>query len=216
MTIRDANNDTTEKRLADLEAKVEELSRKTFVNLAVTDVATNVKSLEIGPDATNSNRSHIQIRDSAGNVILANDTVAGWGYSAPNTMYPMYPNNSSAATQQTTAGQATTYIGRIRVNCPKLTVGALAESSGGGGSAGGDYKIMYSLPATPNTLIQIGATASLTGVGYQYFYYERTVIFPSNLFGQLIWLQLQCGMTSGVGAGNWVANTPSYVFGSGA
>lgn len=75
--------------LARLWAEAREFERRTFSNVAVT-LPGGVKVVEVTPIPP-GDRSDVVIRDSADNVLLRNDTVAGWGLSQPQTGCPVYP-----------------------------------------------------------------------------------------------------------------------------
>src|ERR1700758_4609501 len=85
-------------RLADLQRQIDELGRKTFSNLSVTDSVTQNSVLKINQDSSNNNASRVTIRDSSNDIIFQNDTVAGWGYTAPNIAYSVVPFNMLSAT----------------------------------------------------------------------------------------------------------------------
>lgn len=216
MTNTPDDKDGLVDRIAKLEAKVAEMGRKTFNNLTVTDAGTTNAVLQIDKDAANANRARLRIRDSAGDVIMANDTTSGWGYAVPNVVYPMYPNNSSPATQITTAGFQTTYIGAIVVNCPRLNIGMLVESSGGAGGATCQAYPAWGLsPLVGGTWNQVGPTQSVSGTGYQFTRVGTTLLWPSNMFGQTVWLRMYANLSAGAGGGNWVSCTPTYLYGAG-
>lgn len=211
------NKDDLVARIAKLEAKVDEINRKTLSNISVTDPTTQIKTLEIGQDAANSNRSFIKIRDTAGGIIMANDTVAGWGASAPNISYSLYPWNSWSAVQITSAGFQTTYTGQIFINMPRINFRMNREISGGGVLSTASMKVSWYQGANYATRTQMGATQSFpSATGYRAAESPLTYLWPSNMLGQYVYVVFEASLDTGAGGGNWCANTPIYLVGAGA
>jgi hypothetical protein len=99
-----AQNDD-EAQLQNLWNQAREFERRTFSNVSVTG-ASGVKLLEVTPLPSDPSRTQVVVRDYAGDELLKNDTVAGWGLAAPINGYPAY------ATQPSTNGFETTFTER--------------------------------------------------------------------------------------------------------
>lgn len=218
MTNTPSNKDDLANRVSNLEAHIEEIVRKTLSNLSVTDPGTGNKVFQIDQDTANSNRSRITMRDSAGDIIMQNDTVSGWGYAHPNVTYAMYPFNSFAATQITSAGFQTTYRGAITINLPRLNWSFLAEAqTGTAGNVSGDFRVAWNTTGNGlDPMTQMGSTQTIPAApGYRSQRFNDTYLWPSNMYGQVVFLFFQASQTAGVGGGSWIANTPNHIVGAG-
>lgn len=79
--------------LARLTLQAREWERRTFSNVTVA-TSGGVNILEVTPIPPTKARSKVVIRDDSGDAILQNDTVAGWGLTAPvsgMSAYPAFP-----------------------------------------------------------------------------------------------------------------------------
>lgn len=95
-----ATSEDQEAWLADQWQRAREYARRTFSNMAVTS-PTGVRLLEVTPLTSDPNKSLVAVRDSFGNDLLRNDTVAGWGLASPRngyTPYPAWPAVQTAST----------------------------------------------------------------------------------------------------------------------
>jgi hypothetical protein len=84
-----------EQRLADVEARLDELARKDLSNAVVGQGGRfravyndGTESILIGLDPV-SGKQKIRISDPAGNVLIESDTDAGWGFKRPIVNLPM-------------------------------------------------------------------------------------------------------------------------------
>lgn len=94
--MKTPSDDALIKRLAAAEARLQELSRKTLSTLAVSDPTSSTSVLTVQPDALNSSRPQITIRDTTGNALFQNDTAGGaWGLRAPLRMYNGCPTGNT-------------------------------------------------------------------------------------------------------------------------
>jgi len=86
--MKTPSDDALIKRLAAAEARLQELSRKTFSTLAVSDPTSSTSVLTVQPDTLNAGRPQITIRDTTGGVLFQNDTAGNaWGLRAPLRIY---------------------------------------------------------------------------------------------------------------------------------
>lgn len=82
--------DDDEARLQRLWDEAREFERRTLSNVSVTG-DSGERLLEVTPLPSDPARSQVTVRDYAGDELLKNDTVAGWGLAAPLNGYPVYP-----------------------------------------------------------------------------------------------------------------------------
>lgn len=199
------NKDDLVARLAKLEDKLDEINRKTLNNISVTDPSTQVKMLEIDQDAAHSNRARIRIRDSAGDVLLNNDTVTGWGLAAPQIPYAMYPFDSRSPLRNTGGSYGIFWNSGQNIYSPKITYAFTLEISSGGT---GQFKFTWFNNAVETTIFEVSLTTTNNN-------YQGTYTFPSNIWGAGTSLNAYCRVSAGVDGTRFAAITPFYVLSGG-
>lgn len=190
------------KRIAALDAAIDEYERKTLSNLAVTDPITGIKMLVVDRDPSN-NAPRITVKDSTGNILLLNDTAgAQWGLRAPLYTGAPYMDNSFSASQNTTVTDKINWKIAFPISSQKTLLRYFWERSFTG-SKTGTWALRWA-PWGTTTYTDILPAFSQTGTGYAFSgYNETTYAWPSNMFGQVVelsgWSKL-----SVAGSNDWV------------
>lgn len=193
-------------RLTALELKVDNMGRRVPNSLVVGDLGDGDYKFSTDPDQT-------AIRDEAGDVIIADDNVTGWGLTQPNLEVPFIQFNSDAATQNNVRDgvfRINYYIGHI-INHPKLSFGASVQISNPGGGATLGWRTCWypSIPLSSPTVM--GTATGLTGGAGAGYLENATYTWPTNMFGQLIYLTYESSISGGA-SGDWVSAAPSYFY----
>lgn len=159
----------------------------------------------------------VTIRDSTGNEVFSNTTASDWGITQPNLQSAFYPVNSDTATQNNTVDSAyyAKYLSGHIINHARVNFGVVCSVSGGG--ATGKYRVRWYTGHPGNGGNPSGGTlmAERTGIAQGSYIDGYTYDWPSNMFGQLVYIAYEVGLTSGVGGSDWVSATPSHFFGQG-
>lgn len=164
-----------------------------------------------GVERLNVARSDVTIRDANNNAIFQNVTSSGWGITKPDLPYSMYPYAWWDSVAALGTSWQTTWLFRIPINHPKLAWGFQTVCILG--SSVGDVRLSWntaSPPATefdwPGNLIfaRTGMTANIQ------IRDAGTFTWPSDMFGDQVWIWLEVRRTSGTGT---VAATPMYFYG---
>lgn len=184
--------------IAALHKRIDELERKTFSNLAVTDTS-GVRRLTVGTDG-------VTIRDSQGGIILSNNNTSGWGNNFPTTSVPMYQwNDLLDPTNQVKtvgAGYSTMWIGYFYVSHPKVQI--LASQQVSGGTANGGYQVTWYDPTTGIDTVMFTSAARAAG---QYAD-NASFTLPSSTHNRIIGVRFGVRLTAGVGGVDWCAASP--------
>ena len=152
----------------------------------------------------------VTIRDANNNAVFSNVTSSGWGITKPDLPYSMYPNIPWEAVMVEFNGSSyqTLWLMRIPVNHPKLAYGIYSDAVFGGF---GQTHFRWSTTAPADfdpsgTLIYDSGAMSPPTVKRD----TGTYNWPSDMFGDQVYLFLTARMTSG---GGRVAVMPIYVYG---
>jgi hypothetical protein len=195
--------DDFDAKLAGAERYLDEVDRKTYSNFAVTNPATGVQNLEVGPVG---DKYQVRLRDSNGNVIYGNHLnpdIGIEGFRMPMPMYPSIPYTGGLTA--TSATWVTMYVFRTLVNSSAIQVsyryGDLAPA---GGTM--EARVQYDIGAGPVTIDASLATS--VGVGHSTKSFAFT--WPSDIFDTQVEVLLQARMS--IGAGSAVAS-PMYFLG---
>lgn len=198
-------NDKTSlvQRLAAVEARIDEIARKTFTTFTVTDTS-GIQMLSALPG--NLGRRQVSFKDSAGDVLIQNDVNgAGWGFAHPQ------PVNSSVAPSNYTGNQnlTTTSATVWSVFMPVLTqkihgYGFMCIQDIGVVSRTANYEVKWApLGTTTYTSIDTSSTSGANVATLR----EWDYTWPSNMYNQIVELSFWGACTT-VTAGNTGA---SYV-----
>jgi hypothetical protein len=156
--------------------------------------------------------SDVTIRDSAGNEVFSNENTSGWGITQPNLQTAFYPTNSDAALQTGTADSnyyPKLVAGHI-INHPTIKFGVRSTTSGGTGLWKVSWFVNYpSNVANPSgeTIMASGSSNTNTSQSYT---------FPSDMFGQRIFIAYLARLNSGAPGGSWTDCMPTYFYGTGS
>jgi hypothetical protein len=205
MTSTPTNKDDLVSRVAKLEARLEEMGRKTLNYISVTDPLTGVQTLQIDEDANNQNRARVRIRDSSGNVLFQNDTKGqGWGYVHPSFPYVWYPFDSRTPLHNTTGTYLIYWNSAQYITQQRIAWAFALEISAG---ATGQFKFTYTdhLGAL-QTVFEVSLTTSNNN-------YNGFFTFPANEYSAGNNMSAWCRVTAGVDGTRFAAITPYYVLG---
>lgn len=176
-------------QVAELERYLDDLDRRTRSTFTVTNPATGVKNLEVGPAGTGYT---VRLRDSNGNTIFGNRAQGIEGYRMPLPMYPSVPY--SGYIYDSTSTFIDIWLTRTFVNSPSLNVtyryGDLVPS---GGTM--EARVQYDLGAGRVTMP--GSTVSAVNPvnATQTF----TFTWPTDVFATEVTIAIQTRMASGAG-----------------
>lgn len=191
------SSDDYDAELTALESYLDELDRKTYSTLTVTNPTTGVKNLQV--DSTG-----VRLRDANGNVVYGNAAPLGvTGYRVPMPMYPSIPLAAEGATTSTfkDTWQTTTIVSTKAISI-FYRFGDLAPT---GGTT--ETRVQYDAGAGRVTMTGSGTTAvNPVNTTYQFAY-----TWPSNLYNTEVTIYLQCRMATGVGG---CVISPIYVLGA--
>lgn len=210
------NLEDLDAQLKKLQAQIDEIRNVSPTSLTVKDRNTGTNIVETGYDAAHSNRSFFKLRDSLGNVIVANDTAVGWGMSLPVMPYVMYPFqffndtypggtlSSASAMSNASNGDVIYWNSGQVINSPVLKYGFDLQLFGGCTSA--TFRLTYTNHL--NVLVDI-FNVTLTSSNNNY---QGSYVFPTGEFGAGNNMSAWCKNNSGTGR---CATTPYYVLGYG-
>lgn len=150
--------------VASAKKEIAEAARKTLSTLAVT-AANGVRMLNIAPDAANSNRPQVTIRDSNGNALIQNDTAAGWGFSRPIFNYPMYPFSGLTPYQTTSTSYKGVLFSGINTLSKQVDYGFYVEWNGTVSSV--NVKLTYQPSGGTETTIEELTITGTSGQNWQ-------------------------------------------------
>lgn len=159
----------------------------------------------------------VTIRDGSGNEVFSNESSQKWGITQPNLQTSFYPRNSDTALQNNTADGAY-YVKLVAghiINHPVVKFGVRAVHSNGDSTAGRfavewwpfDAGYPGSGPSPAGyTLMAEGPTQTTAHFSYTW---------PSNMFGQLVYIAYLTRLNSGQAADRWTHALPIYFYGTG-
>ena len=144
-----------------------------------------------GVTADHAHQQNFAIRDRAGNVVSADDTVSGVGIARPHlAVGPLQDTNVARwpATSATTwTSIATCFIERQH---PQLTWGIQLYAPAG---VTAQFRLLFNA-------IQVGTTQTVVGAtGGTFTFWTSTAPFPTSTFGDVRLLELDAQVTAGTG-----------------
>jgi hypothetical protein len=192
-------------RLADLEKRIAETERRTLSTLTVTDGSTQVKTFQIDKDTANSNRSRLQLRDSAGDVVVGSDTGgAGWGLLAPVTTAAP----ACVISWPDVQNLSTSYSGAFSITMPVLSQRVHVYTScemNATGSKTGTFQVQWQLASGGSPTVM--DTHPITASGLNFADYDFVYTWPSNLYNQVVQL-IFYSKISAAGGSDYTAYMP--------
>lgn len=196
--------DDFDAKVAELERFLEELDRRTYSNFTVTNPATGVKNLEVGPT---SNGYVVRLRDDNGNTLYGNETtVADWGitgYRMPLPMYPTIP--ASGLAFGTTTTWVTTWETSTFVNTAVIQGRYIYQDvSPSGGTS--EFRVAYDTGSGLVAMTESVVSAVNPGVTAKQFTYS----WPSDFYDTEVKIYFQCRFATGTGA---AVCSPVYLLG---
>lgn len=182
MSLTPSNKDSLVQRLAAIEARIDEIARKTFTTFTVTD-ASGVQMLSVLPGS--ANRRQVSFRDAQGDTLLQNDVNgAGWGFSHPQPVNTPVVQFNYQGNQNVTTSDATVWSVFMPVLTQKIHgYGFMAIQDLNGVSRNGTFTVRWApLGTTSYTVIDTSTTSgSAVAVLREWDY-----TWPSNMYGQLV------------------------------
>lgn len=203
------NLDPILQRLAALERKVDAIANKTLYSASI-----GAGGLTVGQGGSiTMDGGNFSLADPAGDDLVSNDTVAGWGLNQPNITTPFYQLNLDAALQ--TSNRDNTlylkYFGAHVINHPKVNFGVELVLSSSTGTGSWAMEWWAAPPLTVGSGTRMGSGGPVTfGQLFQGSY-----AWPSNMFGQLVFVGFEVALSSTATAGDWAGVSPYYFYGHG-
>jgi hypothetical protein len=187
--------------LTEAERYLDELDRKTYSNLAVTNPQTGVKNLEIGPIPGGY---QVTLRDSNGNTIWGNRPDVGVaGFRMPMPMYPSIPY--AGGRTATTSAWVTMWQVLTFVNSAGIQIGyRYGDTAPAGGTS--EVRVQYDTGSGPVTMPDSVSSSVNPGNTVIFFSY----VWPSDLFDTQVRILLQARIAAGSGA---AVASPMYLLG---
>lgn len=195
--------DEFDARVAELERFLDELDRRTWGNFTVTNPASGVKNLEVGPVG---DKYQIQLRDSNGNTIFGNHLNPDIGFAGFRMPMPMYPSIPYAGgVTATTSTWVTMWHTRTVVNSPNVQASyRYGDTAPAGGTT--EARLQYDIGAGPVTVTSsVAAAVNPTNTPKAFVF-----AWPSDVFDIEVTLLLQARIATGTGA---AVASPMYVVG---
>jgi hypothetical protein len=216
-----ATPDDPWQRLTQLEKIVAALANKTLysANIGAGGLTINGGSIDVnssGIDKFHTGPDLTVIRDQAGDIVISDDIVAGWGFTQPNLSVPLYSQLSTAPFFVFNAGLAGVdiliYQAACPANNPRINWNYLASTSTSVAT-----NCTFSLTAQSTglgtvTLDSVNLTVSTSSSVNR----AGSSVFPSNIFGQVVTYKLKLNYTNAGNAGTEFGLQPFGLYGSGA
>lgn len=186
-----ATGDDFDAKVAALDRYLDELDRRTKSTFSVTNPATGVKNLEVGPVGDGY---QVTLRDSNGNIIFGNRPDIGFqGFRMPMPMYPSIPYSGGITATSTT--WVTMWSMQTLVNSTEVQV---AYRYGDTSPAGGTTETRVAYDTGSGLTVMTGSTAS--AVNPTNSTKQFAFVWPSDLFDTEVQVLFQARMGSGAGA----------------
>jgi len=185
------SNSVLADQIARLQQEVRELSRRNNRTIRRNDgsIAFDVGELDTG-------ESFAYFTDASGNVILSEDAVSGLGLARPWIPITFVPVRAEVMPMMTGATFVATAASTdvFQIQQAKLRVQSVVLTSGG--AAG---EIRYTINGVPTGAVEV------IGVN-QYTYTTIQDLDLTGVFGQSIYVTVECRVTNGIGScGAWPA-----------
>ncbi len=190
-------------RLADIEARIDEIARKTFTTFTVTDTS-GVQMLSVLPG--NAGRRQLSFKDASGDVLIQNDVNgAGWGFAHPQPTNTSVAQSNYIGNQNLTTSDATVWSVFMPVLTQKIHgYGFMCIQDLGSVSRNANYTVKWApLGTTSYTTIDTSSTSGANVAVLR----EWDYTWPSNMYNQIVELSFW-GFCTTVTPGNTGA---SYV-----
>lgn len=156
---------------------------------------------------------NFSLADSTGDILVQNDTVTGWGLNQPNLSTPFSQVNTDAAIQNPNRDGLyyLLFYARHIINHPKVSFGGdlLLSSSTGNISWAVEWWTSPPLTIGTGTVMTSGGPFSVSTL------VNGNYTWPSNMFGQLVYVGYSCALSVSATAGDWASIVPTYFYGHG-
>lgn len=196
------SDDTFEGRVAQLEAFLDEVDRRTFSDFSVTNPVTGVKNLEVGP--VPGGGYQVAIRDSNGNVIYGNRPDIGiQGFRMPMPMYPSIPYGgglTATSTTWVTVWEIKTQPTSTEIQCAYR----FSDLAPAGGTT--ETRVAYDVGAG----LVVMPTSTSSGVNPNNATKSFVYVWPADYFDTEIQIMFQVRISTGSGSG---VISPMYMVG---
>lgn len=206
--------------LAEVKQSLIALGNKTFFSIVIGSGGITVK----GGGGITVAGGNLSLADPAGDELLQNDQIAGWGLTSPNMAMGIFPAPATTSSGLASPASFTAKIdgnyytnarGGVPINHPKIRFGIGYTSTAG---ASGAWRVQWytSIPgaAIPNptggTLMASGIIALGTSARV-----DASYRWPSNMYGQIIYLSFEAEISTGTPGTDFVSAYPTYCYGTG-
>lgn len=204
--------------IADLKRRLDEQDRKTLGSVAVS--LGNNRFLSVHTDPV-TGVAQIEISDSAGNVLVANDVIAGWGLGSPSFPFPVYSTQAMFLQNSSILSTWTAwYTGSNTINNPRLNISytaSLGVAAAPGSSATASYRVTATLPGGSPVVINPTADTLTNSVAGSEVHHVTSFTYdwPTDVFGQVVFLSLESELTAQAGGDSGARIFPAYCWGGG-
>lgn len=157
-------------------------------------------------------QTDVTIRDAAGDEVFSNESSQGWGITQPNLATAFYPVNTDSTLQTATADgnyYAKLVAGHI-INHPIVYFGVRSIQSGGAGRWAVEWFTVYpgSGPSPAGATVMAEGASNISS--------DFSYTWPSNMFGQRVYVAFMPRLNSGSPGGSWTDCVPKYFYGAGS
>lgn len=198
------NRGSQEDRVARIEARLEEMRRRTVSSLTVTNGVTYLKVAN----------GRITLRDGNGGAILDTAPSPAFGYNQPLQNYTVFPVLPPATSDSFQGPYRNTMVTRFRPNQPRMEISTTSEffNDIDVSSTGiADWQLVYTVNGGSPVTIP-GSSGSLLAWGITTQTYSYT--WPADYFSSIILLQFQARIRPGTGTVNdGIGYAPSRLYG---
>jgi hypothetical protein len=198
-------------RLAAAWQQAQELERRTFSNISVTDPVTGVKLLQVVPLAADPGKSQVTVKDQLGHDLLRNDTAAGWGLAAPQASHASYPYWPVISATGSSFIECWSFWGYCYSPAIEYAYIHGTEFS----STTAETQVEYSTTQTGPWTVVTGSTTQsnqdVSDITTVFTVRSGTFTLPLTSAGQLMAIRLTSRVASGPGAKAWCS--PVYLNG---
>ncbi len=204
-------------QVAELNRRIDELSRRTLGSVSVS--LGNNQYFSIATDPT-TGVPKLKLKDGDSNVLLSNDTVAGWGLSSPSFPLPASPTKAAFLQNSSILSTWTTWAsGTAVVQNPRLNISyqkSLSVAAAPGSTATASFQVVATIGVGSPVVISPADTLTNSVAGTEIdavttFPYD----FPTDVFGQLVTLSYQSELTAQTGGDSVAQFFSINAYGSG-
>jgi hypothetical protein len=167
---------------------------------------------------------NFSLADPAGDSLVANDQAAGWGIASPQIPVALFSAGgvqnggtifATQFTAQINGSYYTMYRGGVPIVAPKLRFGVGWTGTAGGGGA---WRVQWytsppgaGIPNPTGGTVMASGTIPVASPGRL----DESYLWPSNTFGQVVYLSFEAMANAGTPGTDWTAAYPTYCYATG-